>query len=366
MKKRTLALLILVLCALLLWWQWPVFRGWRAEANTPPKPRLNKPSPVAQLNSTSPVSPTSTPPGATGTLPPRKVEMLHELAEKSNKLIQFYGLVIDQDGNPIPAVRVTLSIRTTKEPQPGVINDVFEKSVLNTDSDGRFALTDGRGALLSVASLEKDGYEASTVSLNRAHYWYWNDPKAVFHPNAARPEIFHMWKKAGAERLVRKGIGPGLRTDGAATIVDLLNGTAVSAGGDLRVSLKRDPQQITWGQTHYNWTVTIEAVNGGIIESADEQMYRAPVDGYQSKLVVHMPPNDPQWTDQKSVTLYLKLRGGKYYGRATLELMVGSDRQMTPLSITSFVNPSGGRNLEYDPLQDVNRNSRINLSSSKP
>jgi hypothetical protein len=340
---------------------------------------------------------------ASSALPPRKLQMLHELAQKSNKPIEFYGLVIDQDGNPIPGVKVTLSIRTTKEPMPGVLNDVFEQSVVNTDTQGQFALTGAKGALLSVTALEKDGYEASVKSLNRAHYWYWNDPRAVFHPNADKPEIFHLWKKAGAERLIRKGIGSGLHTEGTPTTFDLLNGTTTNAGGDLRVTLIRtaqflaaccedgcrpllsgrspfprylgacseegsfrNPQQIRWGQTHYEWTVTIEATDGGIIESNDEQMYRAPVDGYQPKVVVHMPADDQQWTDQKNVTLYLKLRGGKYYGRASLDFMVGADRQITPFGVTSFVNPSGSRNLEYDPLQDVIPSARSQRNANAP
>jgi hypothetical protein len=298
--------------------------------------------------------------------PRSKQEMLHELAQKSNVPIEFFGLVVDQDGRPIPGVKVTMSIRTTKEPMPGVLNDVFEQSVVISDMQGRFALTNAKGALLSVTALEKDGYEASAKSLNRAHYWYWIDPSAVFHPDAAKPEVFHMWRKAGAERLIRKGISPGLRTDGAPTTLDLLNGTTTDSGGDLRVTLVRNPQQIRWGQTHYEWAVTIEALDGGIIESSDEQMYRAPADGYQPKVVVHMPADDQRWTDQENVTIYLKLRGGKYYGRASVDFMVGSDRQVTPFNIVSFINPSGGQNLEYDSLQNVLKNSQMGQPTPKP
>lgn len=280
-----------------------------------------------------------------------KEEMLREVAQKSNKPIHFYGLVLDQDNTPIPDVTVTLSIRTAKEPLPGQIGDAFDYPVVTTDGQGRFAITDAKGALLSVKSLEKPGYDASTKKINQA-YWYWNDPRAVFHPDTEKPEIFRMWKKVGAERLVMKGIGQRIPYNGTPTNFDLLNGKAVANGGDLRVTLTRNPQQIQWGQTHYEWTATIEAVNGGIIESTDEQMYRAPVEGYTSKFVVNMAADDAQWTDKKDVTAYLKMRHGKYYGRIKLEFMVGSDRQTTPLYITSFTNPSGSQNLEYDSSQD--------------
>ena len=85
-------------------------------------------------------------------------------------------------------------------------------------------------------------------------------------------------------------------------------------------------------------------------------MYRAPADGYQSKLVVHMDANDPKWTDEKSFGLYVKLRGN-LYGRAEVKALVGSDRATTPFYLTLYVNPSGSRNLEYNSLQDVVQSS---------
>lgn len=353
MKKRAIILLVAVLIALLagrFWSRWPTdsTSSQRVASQQPDLPNQGQADVV-----TPPLAPASSaPPAGQAASLQRKVEMLHEIATSSNMPIQFYGLVLDQDNNPIPGVKVTLSIRTTKETMPGAIHDEFEEPVVSTDGQGRFAITDAQGALLSVKSLDKAGYEASEKSLNRAHYWYWRDPQDVFHPDPAKPEVFRMWKKMGAETLVRKGIGHAIPYNGSPTTFDLIEDRAATPG-DLRVTLVRDPQQIHWGQINFEWTVTIEAVDGGVIESSDEQMYGAPADGYQSTVVIHMPADDPHWTDTKNVALYLKLRGGKYYGRAELKFMVGSDRPTTPFSITSYVNPSGSRNLEYDPLQGV-------------
>ena len=52
-----------------------------------------------------------------------KIEFLRGMAQLSNRPLEFYGLVIDQDGSPIPGVKVTLSVRVTKEPAPGVIGE---------------------------------------------------------------------------------------------------------------------------------------------------------------------------------------------------------------------------------------------------
>ncbi len=337
MKKRSsvLALLLLLLVALLVWWFWP-------RASHAPEPPTAK--------AAKPIVPQA-PPQQTER-EKKQLELVRELADKSNKPIRFYGLVLDQNDNPVPDVQVTFSIRTTREPTPGMIRDEFIYPTVISDGGGRFVLTDAKGALLSVKSLEKAGYEASEKSVNRAHYWYWSDPRAVFIPDAEKPEVFRMWKKSGAERLVRKGISSSLRFDAMPVMFDLINGSA-GADGDLRVALVRNPREIKYGQRNYEWTLIVESPNGGLIESSNEQMYRAPGEGYQPRFVFHMAANDPDWADEKSFDLYLKLRGGAMYGRAEIKVLVGSDRATTPFYVTAFVNPSGSRNLEYDSAQDV-------------
>ena len=277
-------------------------------------------------------------------------EQLQEIMSNGNRPISFFGKIIDQDGNPIPDVKVTFTIRYIKEVGPIGIGDTFKYPSVKTGADGRFALTDEKGSLLVIKSFEKAGYEPSPKAFDGT-YWYWRD-KDPYQPDADNPKLFYMWKKAGAETLVRKGIGHAIRYDGSPTTFDLLTGK-VASNGDLRVTLIRTPQQIIYGQRNYEWTATIEVPEGGLLLSTAEQMYLAPSDGYEKKVTIHMNADDPQWTNTQNAALYLKLRGGKYYGRAKLEFMVGSDRDTTPFSITSFVNPSGSRNLEYDPTQNI-------------
>jgi hypothetical protein len=278
---------------------------------------------------------------------------LRGLARLANRPIEFYGLVIDQDGTPIPGVKVTFQVRVMKEPRPGAMGDLFDDITTTSDARGHFSLTDAKGSVLTVKVLEKEGYQPSSKAINRS-YRYWDNENDRFKPDAVQPEVFRMWKKVGAEQLVRKGISAPLRCDGTAVTFDLLNGS-VASSGDLRVTLVRNPNQITYGQRNYEWTFTVEVVNGGLVESNDEQMYRAPAEGYQPKMVIHMPADATDWTAEKSFNLYLKLRGGQQYGRAELKVLVGSDRQTTPFYITSFINPSGSQNLEYDSLQNVGK-----------
>jgi hypothetical protein len=348
MKKRTLLLLIVVLVLLFLLWRLP------QPQSVPP---VGKAAPAAEPTSQQSADETKMTaaakmPTATPGAKPDKLEFLRDLAQKSNRPIRFYGKVIDQDENPIPGVKVTLGIRTAKEPVAGLVGDVFDYPVVTTDAQGRFSITDAKGALLTVKSLEKPGYEASIKTINKT-YWYWRDPSQVFTPDPEAPEVFRMWKKEGAEKLVLQDRMTRIPYNGSAVTFDLLSGRQSATGGDLRVTLMRKPEQIQWGQRNYEWTATIEVPQGGLIVSGDEQMFRAPDEGYQTKGTIHVAADDPDWSDTKDVSVYLKLRDGKYFGRADLEFMVGSDREGTPFKIRSAVNPSGSRNLEYDPTQDL-------------
>lgn len=350
MKKRAVILVLLIaLLAFLAWWLWA--RGAAkpaAESKPTDSPSLAAKASQSVSSATQAGSPA---PAGTSAAKPDLKAQLHEIMSNANRPISFYGKVIDQDGNPISGVKVTLQIRYMKEVGPVGIGDTFSEPTLTTGADGLFTLTDAKGSLLGLKALKKDGYEPSPKAFNGT-YWYWRD-KEPYQPKAERPEIFRMWKKAGAEKLVDHDKMTRIPYDGTSVTFDLLTSDKVQSGGDLRVTLVRNPREITYGQRNYKWTLTVEAVDGGVIESSDEQMYRAPLEGYQPKLVVHMSANDQKWTDEKSVALYLKSRGGKHYGSVKLDVMVGSDKPTTGLSFRSFINPSGSRNLEYDPLQDA-------------
>jgi len=328
---------VLILLGLLAWWFWP---------------RLAPPT-IARTNPDG--SPIPLTPAQLQDLKDYEMPRMLALMAKANRPIEFYGKVVDQNGNPIPSVKVSLDIKLIKIPAPGELpGDMFDTYTLTTDANGLFSLTGAKGELLTVESLEKTGYDAAHKNINKG-YWYWASIGYVGNPK--QPEIFQMWKRTGTEELVRKTFSTDLDVDGTSVFYDLLQGTQGFGNRDIVVSLVRNPQQIASGQRNYEWTATIEVPDGGLIISSDEQMYLAPQEGYQSQYVFHMPVMKsawksgavPGWKDQKDVAIYLKLRGGKYYGRAELKFVAGAPRLTTPFYLTSYVNPSGSRNLEPPP-----------------
>ena len=361
MKKRTPILILAALLMFVLWWLLLVPARNPVALSPALRPEEAEREGPATSESSAVAQPTSEEADQD-----KRIAETRQRGLSSNQPIRFFGKVIDQHGEPIPEVKVIMGLRTFKEPLPGVMGDAYEYLERTTASDGRFEITDANGSVLEMRSLEKAGYEASTARIYRGTYRYWAHPsEGPYQPNSDAPEIFRMWKKQGAELLVVKSIGRAIPYDGTPTSYDLMTGQP-SQNGDVRITLSRTPQKIMWGQTNYDWEVTIEVLKGGIIVSEEEQMFLAPEDGYQPQFTLRMPANAQNWTDMKEVAAYLRLRDGKIYGRATFGFMVGSDRDGTPIKIRSFVNPSGSRNLEYDQGQGLIEEAGPNSLRTKP
>ena len=348
MKKKLYIIVVLVALALLLLWLWL-----RREQPAIAASQTNTPSQV-MLGATGPMITTEdlakTPWQGTEDYKRSRIAEVRDVIKGANQPISFYGKVVDQDGIPLPGVKVRLNIKHTQEPLPGASRDVIKYLNLTTDDQGLFGVGNDKGSLLMVESLTKAGYEAPYVG-NRP-FWY-APPMAnmIYTSDRQKPEIFRMWKLAGAEPLLRKGIGVGIPYDGSTVIFNLQSGREVKSGGDVKVTLLRTPLQIKRGQEKYDWTATIEAVDGGVIASSDEFMYRAPESGYESKITITTSAKDAKWSASKSVSFYLKSRGS--YARVTADFTTDYDKPKTGFRITAFINPSGSRNLEYDPTQNI-------------
>ena len=278
-----------------------------------------------------------------------RITLEKEILAEVNRPVHFFGRVIDQHGQAIPDVSVTMGVRTTAEVSPGKSSDITTDIVVITDTNGLFQLIDAKGSLLTVRDLEKSGY--NRYSDTARSYWYYENEDARHRPDAASPEVFRMWKLAGPETLVHVNIATRIPYDGRAVLFDLKSGRQVETGGDIRVSLQRWPVKISRGQDRYDWTATVEAVDGGVIRSDGQAMYLAPEWGYDLKCVLSVSSNSADWSAYGEQFFYLK--SGRTYSRVRVDFMTDSEKPLTGCNIEAFTNPSGSRNLEFDPLQDV-------------
>lgn len=282
----------------------------------------------------------------------KRVKAMRDTILSQNIPIKFWGKVIDQDNHPLEGVKVRLYTMRGNEYAPGKFNYPIDYRDFTTSADGLFTLTDATGYTLTIESIAKEGYE---LAKSRMTFGY-NGSSDLFVPESQHPVIFKMWKKGIQEPLIFYHKNTRIPYDGTPITLDLAKGkysTDVNAAGDLRITLLRSPLKIKWGTRNFDWQATIDAIDGGIIETKDEFMYRAPVEGYLPRIEIKMASGDPNWTSHKELSFYLKSQGGKHYSRVTVEFRTDSDQETTGFTFTSYINPTGSRNLEYDPAKEI-------------
>jgi hypothetical protein len=263
-----------------------------------------------------------------------------QLRNPVNILLNFYGRVFDQEGRPVVGATVKLEAQA----------DYFEENrseqkqfTLQTDQNGDFKLIGGYGAIVTILSIEKDGFELSKKT--ERHYSY--TVPADFHPDANNPVVFKMWKQAGKETLVEKSKIYKIVPNGQPFTIDLLKHEekpGISPPGDIVVRINR-PGELAPGRK-FDWSYSIEAIDGGIIRTNSDFLYHAPEIGYEPKYEFSAPATNAHWFGWTRDQFYIKSRGGQVYG--SLEVEVNSDHNggYASFRIDSTLNPSGSHNLE--------------------
>ena len=96
----------------------------------------------------------------------------------------------------------------------------------------------------------------------------------------------------------------------------------------------------------------MEVVSGGLIETTDRFLYRAPESGYQPRYELIMSPFNQGWSDQVEKKFYIRSREGKVF--VSMEISIYSNQSDTSLiELKYLANPAGSRNLEYDPNKSM-------------
>ncbi len=246
--------------------------------------------------------------------------------------IEFYGKVVDENGNPVVGAKVTF--KWTEIP----VESGNRTATTESDEEGLFSLHSQRGPDL-IVSVSKEGYYTSRLTPNGFHYALANE---IFHPNPQNPAVFYLRKKGVGENLIKVKQNYRVARDGTPLGIDLATGKANTAGsGNLVVQCWTDDQGKQSGQK-YDWRCVVGIPGGGIITNNEEFAFEAPEEGYSPSLKIAMPADLPNWTSDVDLKLYYRLADGRY-GRMTFSMIAGGDHFCM---IDSVLNPTGSRNLE--------------------
>jgi hypothetical protein len=272
-----------------------------------------------------------------------RLEFFKREFEAKNASVSFYGRVVDQQSNDIAGVQILMSVR-----QWGIggtfdsWGNKFPKFERTTDSNGNFSLENVNGDSLTIESITKEGYLLSPKIKKGYGFGNVSDP---FHPDQQNPVIIKMWKELGATEPLITGSHVFGMDSGKTYTVDLIHGkkTEGDADGDLIISIKR-PDEVN-SRDRYSWSYSIEAINGGLIETDDEFMYLAPESGYYPKIEKQFDPTDSDWNFDIAKQFFIRTRGGQIYGR--VQIVFHSVYNVhSAIEINYAINPTGSRNLQ--------------------
>jgi len=152
--------------------------------------------------------------------------------------------------------------------------------------------------------------------------------------------------------MVAYSISTAIPCNGTPASFDLLTGKKVSSGGDLVVTLTRNPVNISRG-TPFDWSVTLSVTDGGLMEIKDLYPNEAPATGYQPSITFNMPKNMKDWDAALNRSFYFKGENGKNYGRMTIDIQADFQPPPTLFGANVLINPAGSRNLEFDPSKEI-------------
>jgi len=285
-------------------------------------------------------------------IPEKHKKGLRLLTSIYSNPFDFYGKVIDENDQPIPNAEVGYTL----------INAHFapgEKGSTQSDEDGLFTITGNAGAL--TVGVEKDGYYGITDYSSGAFSTTMNRTPELMKkvkppyeggydrplPTKDSPAVFVLKKKGIAEELIRTSGRYAMSNDGTPIGIDLTSGSSTSINqADIKFEYWGD-KSIQDQRGNHDWRFRITVPGGGLTERSGEFDFEAPESGYQQSVEINMPTSlGDEWKYSINRNYFVKLPDGNY-GRVQLRIYGGHKYKVTINE--ALVNPSGSRNLEYDP-----------------
>lgn len=264
------------------------------------------------------------------------------LSTYNDVLIDFYGKLEDQSGSPVAGADIKGTILVNNGTR-----DSTDHFSTTSDEQGFFEFH-GRGESIGITP-RREGYAlASTGTFFR----YSRLEDHPFVSDANGPTVIKMWKLQGAEPLLKINQNYKLNYTGEPIYFDLIAGTIVPSGGDMKLSVSRSPGVIS-GRNPMDWGVRIEAVDGGLMDADGQEgvTYIAPDNGYQPGTNFIFSTNPPyKWAGGFDQGFFMTSRNGQVYSKLGFSFNINKKID-EPMYITfrGTANTNGSRNWEGDP-----------------
>ncbi len=250
--------------------------------------------------------------------------------------IEFYGVVLDHENNPVPSAKVEAS----------VLDNMMKGTPITTTAgaDGRFTIK-SKGASLHIM-VSKNGYyfvdkNGVLRPSSQGFDFGLDNGRGVYQPNAASPVVFHLRKAGNPVPLdALRGQSKVPRDGSPVTIV--LSKTSAAA---VQISCRTKEDASQAPNAPYDWRCEIQPEGGGIQEVIDEHSFVAPSNGYTHLAVIDMPKSLDRkvWNSRVIKSYWLRLPDNTF-GKISFMMNARGGHFAV---INGFRNPSpNDRNLE--------------------
>lgn len=276
---------------------------------------------------------------------------------EENGHVEFYGKIVDQDGDPIEGVEVSAHSNFFTE---SLVEQVAhrgrkigkKKIKVVSDVEGDFVVSGYRAQTLVVTSLNKDGFLPQ--KMHETYSYSPSFPKSVKHEAvSSSPKVFVLIEESQTEPLIKKHWTRKITSDGVGYSFDLERSEFAKIANPrylkISVTAKYGSGDNTIG---YPWTISLDLTEGGLVVTEDQLSNKAPEGPYRNHLTWSSSELGGSWSSDLKKTIYIKGAEGEFFSYIDLHVQVLPDNRGRVLMKT-LVNPAGSPILRYDPAKEI-------------
>jgi hypothetical protein len=269
-----------------------------------------------------------------------KLEQMKELIRSDYNIpIDFWGKIVDQDGNPLVGAKAEITVDE---------HAANKKYTTFSDDKGMFELLGKRGARARV-KVFLDGYAptsdekiGSKISARTIYYSSKAMP-AYAPPTRENPQIFVLRKKNSVANLAtefRKRV-PVSKT-GDAQEIEL-----ATAGKTIGVEIRCwSSSPVPFNYNRYDWRSEIQIAGGELQPITELEPVTAPTDGYERVFKIDMPKDtERNWlrsSPNGQRDFWVRFNDGTY-AKARIEVKTGREHEV---DVEVWYNLDGTNNFE--------------------
>lgn len=292
-------------------------------------------------------------------------------ARQANQNVVFYGLCIDQDGNPIEGVSVNARLsKQRRSVVAALITGEFKYYVelaAQTDRSGRFEIKDN-GSYLLLERIQREGYLPArgpdSFGFAFGQILYGSAMAGMHQAVIDDPVVFTLWKKGEGsatidakrrrtyhadvglkpEDLAREhffDLGEGVRKEGPSPRT-----VTITAQNDGHRRWDSSSNRII-GEPTRAWSFEFSIPKGGLVETEDLFLFRPPESGFEETFRYATKKGWDGFSYQiEDRKFYFRTTDGNF-GAFVLRVDAPSDGGMGFRFSEIYFNPEGERNLEF-------------------